>query len=333
MNLKAKLSLSALTLSLLGLAMAAPASASYAIGQLDPPSVSGVCGPVALVQTGVEAGTASYAIPAGDSGVITAWRTQTEAAGEAGLVVLRPTGTENQFEVVANDGPHQVAAASKAEFGGLRIPVRPGDAIGLFSHGTNCVSSLPGPFTISVFPVGLNPPAGATINATGFGSQLAAEVEATVEIDRDGDGFGDDTQDLCPNEPAAQTVPCVAPAGNTPRPPRLALHGHSAQRALKQGGVVELASSDRPATLRATGSVSIAGAKRPLTLRSVAASAAVGADTRLVLRFTAGEKRRVAAALRRGKRVRARVEVTAEAGGAGSTASQRISINTTRKEK
>ncbi len=326
---KTKLALATLSLSLLTLAAAAPAFASDSIGQLNPPYSGAVCGPAAVVQTGVQPGTAVYWLPPGEDAVITGWRTQTgPSAGSAKLLVLRPTGAANQYAVIGSDGPRPVAALSAPSFGGLRIPIQPGDAVGLYASGVNCGSYFSGSaYTESAFPVGLDPAMGTTIGATGFGSFFALEVQATVERDADGDGYGDDSQDLCPGYPEAHALPCTPPPASPPQPPSLSLHGRAVQRALEQGGVVEVASSDQPAALRATGTLAIAGSKRRLPLRAAGASAAPGADTRLLLRFTAREKRRVAAALRRGKRVRAQVEVAAQAGGASASASQRISIS------
>jgi len=67
MNLKRKFAPVPL-LSMLGLIVAAPASANYTIGQLNPPYSGGVCAPVAHVQTAVQPGTAAYRIPPGEAG-------------------------------------------------------------------------------------------------------------------------------------------------------------------------------------------------------------------------------------------------------------------------
>ncbi len=330
MSWKAKLSVPAVVVALAGLLAAAPASADLTFGQLNPPSTAGVCGPVTIAQTGVQPGTASYRWPAGYDGVITSWRTQTgPAAGSAGLVVLRPTGANNQYTVLANDGPHPVPALSAPSFGGLRIPIREGDMIALYAAGTNCVASFPlSGYAVSAFQVGLNPAVGTTITAAGFGQFTAIELRADAELDRDGDGYGDDTQDPCPANPDAHALPCVSPlpAPNDQGALHLTLSGRPVQPALRQGGVVEVVTSDRAAAVRATGSLAIAGSKRRLSLRAAGGGATAGGKIRLVLHFSARAKRQVAAALRRGKRVRARVSVAGSADGADATASQRIVI-------
>jgi|GEM_PF-1298223 len=349
MNLKTKFTAPALLVSVLGLIVAAPASAQYTIGQLNPPFQAGVCSPVATVQTAVQPGTAAYRIPPGESGVITGWQTRTATnAGTAKLLVMRPAGAASEYKVLAADGPHPVPAFTSPSFGGLRIPVQPGDAIGLYASATNCTSWFPGSaFTNVTFGVGFDPAPGAAINAIGTGTQFALEVAATVEIDKDGDGYGDETQDGCPDNPATQAQPCVAPPAADPGPaadssappgapssvsapstpaPRLSLFGRWAQDALRQGGVVEIVATDQAATLRATGNLTIPGAKRPLPLLAATATARAGARTRLVLGLGATAKRRLAAALGRGRQVRAQVNVGARADAGAATASQQIVI-------
>jgi hypothetical protein len=314
------------------LATAAAASAATEVGQLQPPYKWSGCGGTLIVETAIAPGGLSYTVP--KDGVITSWSTATVAsAGSAKLKVVRPTGVAGEYRIVGEDGPRSVPANSTPTYGGVRIPVQAGDSIGLLASGTNCSawtqSSL---YQYSAFEPGTDPALGTTASITVVGSEWAVDVRALVEPDADGDGYGDETQDACPADPGAHDIPCPPPGEAAgPRPPRLSLHGRAVQAALKQGGIVELVGSDQAAALRATGSLAVAGSKQRLPLGTTSGGATAGGRTRLVLHFTAKAKRRVAAALRHGRRVRARISVEASAGATAASAAQQIVIEQAKK--
>jgi hypothetical protein len=149
-------------------------------------------------------------IPA--SGVITRWTfkvlpippnviTQT-------LKIFRPTGVVSQFQTIGESAPTPVA-------GGLntlstRIPVHAGDYLGL----TGAIVSEPGKsFAIYCTTPNLgdrvgvfigSPTTGTTVTSIGEEGKLQIPVTAVVEPDADNDGFGDETQDKCPQSASTQ---------------------------------------------------------------------------------------------------------------------------------
>ena len=337
MNRKTKL-LASLLPPLLGLLAAAPAAAGTELGRAYAPYAYAECGGALVLQTGIAIGSPSYKVPPG-GGVITSWGTITAgAAGTAKFKVMRPTGVAGQYLAVGEDGPHPVAANSSASFAGVRIPVQAGDVIGLIGKGTNCMAWFPGSsFATAVFGLGVDPAPGTAASVVGHGSEFALSVTATVEPDADQDGYGDESQDQCPADPSAHAAPCPVPggapaapaaptAGADSTPPHLELRGRRLQRVLRRGAVIEVARTDEAASLHATASLAIAGPGR-LPLRAVSAAGSAGVGSKLTLRVTRAAKRRLRAALRRGRRVRALVHVTAtDAAGNTSRASQPIVI-------
>jgi hypothetical protein len=181
-------------LAFLGVALIAvpQAAAATTIGE----SYAG-SGGVACHYGGTEIQTASdgnsYAAPY--DGVITSWSNQGYFWPTITFKVAR-LGSGASYTVVASDGPRTVAGFSQKENYPVRIPVRQGDVIGghipisdyycVYGGGTNAY----GEDDADTLPGGTG-----SFDAINGGR---IPVEATIEHDRDGDGYGDETQDACP---------------------------------------------------------------------------------------------------------------------------------------
>lgn len=146
------------------------------------------------------------------SGVISKWTFNAEPGLPGGFVsqrlkILRSVGSK-QFQVVGESALSSIA-------GGLntfstQVPVHSGDFI-----GTN--GSLEGsPFTFycetgnpgdQLGVILGNPSMGSIATETEGGPGFQVPVTVFVEPDADNDGFGDETQDACPQSAAFQT-PC-----------------------------------------------------------------------------------------------------------------------------
>jgi hypothetical protein len=306
---------------------AVPASASVQIGQLNTPYNAGSCAGSASFQTTVETGTNSYAMPF--DGVIVGWQTKTGTnAGTMKLKVFRATTDPTEFLVVGEEGPHSIAKETSPSFtSGVRIPVKKGDFLGETGAGTNCTSYLPGQngyHTLS-YELGVDPLAGTTAKIFAGGSQFALEVQATLEPDADQDGYGDETQDACLNNPLGHELPCPAlpPAPDT-RAPQIKLSSKAKQSPGKT--VVAMATADEDVTFNATGSVAIVGGVT-FSLVPTAGAGAANSKTSLPLGVPKAARKKIAKALKEGKKVRASVHVVAkDAAGNASNANQTITI-------
>jgi hypothetical protein len=142
------------------------------------------------------------------AGVVTSWRIDlapplTSAPAQV-LKVMRTTGEANSFAVVAESAPMPLTAAGNAF--SARFPVQAGDRFGVSGGEAGNVmfcSNRPGE---SVGSVGSDLRAGSSATFT-VGDEVQVPVVATVEPDQDGDGYGDETQDGCPQS-AAYQGPC-----------------------------------------------------------------------------------------------------------------------------
>jgi hypothetical protein len=158
----------------------------------------GVNDPFMYVQT-ASPGNA-YAAPF--DGVLTSWGSTTDTWDSATLKVIR-LGSGNSFTVLGQDGPRAEGTVSP-----IRIPVRQGDILGLlFPPQENCPGGAnPGSSEYVIkgvsHDVGLGP---GTFDQGPFPS-FQISVSARIEHDADHDGYGDETQDLCPTDPTLHSV-------------------------------------------------------------------------------------------------------------------------------
>lgn len=164
------------------LASAAPADITFVISASDPANALPGLAPSSGVVTSVR-----FNVPA-------------EAPTFSTLVkIMRPAGGTD-FTTVREGGPVDVTAGTGSY--DVRLPVSAGDAIGLYgAAGTLACAGGGAGDVLGQFSG--NTTVGSTETfATGAGSSLP--VVATVEPDADDDGFGDTTQDLCPQSASTQ---------------------------------------------------------------------------------------------------------------------------------
>lgn len=141
------------------------------------------------------------AVPA--AGVVTEWSvfwtSESLAPVPQKLKVVRPTAGPNEFQVVA-ESPVEGVLKGRNSFG-MRIPVQAGDRFGLYGpdgHTLFCDEAGAGETMGFAFD-DLAPGSMTTFTPQADGEQVP--VIAVVEPDGDGDGYGDETQDLCPQSP------------------------------------------------------------------------------------------------------------------------------------
>lgn len=180
-------------ISLLG---AASASAATEVGNACKAEVGFAAG-TALQLTEASPNPLPLAVPS--AGVITNWRVDASSAGaiaEERLKVFRPSGPSS-FHVVAESDPQPVS--SEENVAKTRIPVQAGDRVGVY--GTPFFLFCEGGPGDVMAANDEDSPIGSTPT---FAEVLEARLDllATVEPDADGDGYGDETQDGCPQSAA-----------------------------------------------------------------------------------------------------------------------------------
>ena len=187
-------------------------ASSTEIGQTTATPVNGgSITPVVAVST--VAGTPSYETP---DGVLTRWRFHSSsdlAAGGIRLKIFRLIGrvnsTKANYEFMAESSFKVLEPNTSYEFQ-ERIPVKQGYLLGLLPQGdAETLITVPGTPDNRVGQfLGGDIPVGGTGTSTTENPNVRVSVAATVESDADKDGFGDDTQDKCPSDPARHDPPC-----------------------------------------------------------------------------------------------------------------------------
>jgi hypothetical protein len=273
----------------MALLLAAPSYASITLGQLTPAGNPFGCGDGSyIVQTGV-AGGPDYRVPPG-GGVITGWKGRTFSTGGADQILQlavigdNVSGDAVTFEALS-DFEHlaPVAPSGRIYSFTTRISVDGGERIGLYAKDTsgpeaftwgcavptgsgNADRDIWGALTA---PVIGGPPAPAT-----FGQFLSQRVpvEATLEADADNDGFGDETQDACPQSAATQAAcPIVKLSASTTTTNR---------------AVTVLLTGTSPANVTVNGKVSLGKGKKA-KLKGGTKAVAPGTFTKFKLKFPA----------------------------------------------
>lgn len=116
---------------------------------------------------------------------------------------VRPTGVPNEFTVISESQPLSTSAGTHVR--DIRMPVKQGDRLGLGGPGALICGTPNAADVLAVFAGDVLP--GTTATAAGTDDLASIPVVVTVEPDADKDGFGDVTQDGCPQVASVQ-VPC-----------------------------------------------------------------------------------------------------------------------------
>ncbi len=202
-----------------------------------------------FVQLKKVSGSPPIAAPSG--GVVTKWKVNSGFPTPVGqkLQILRATGGANQFQVVAESTPGTVSQGLNSF--DTRLPIQAGDrpAVAGATGGAGpaplyCATGNPEDEMGALTPV-------ATLGSTNTfppAPGLVAAISAVVEPDADGDGFGDETQDQCPQSASLQT-PC----------PVAAL---SVSSVVRKGFVRVLVTSNTQASVRVAGTVKLGKGKK-----------------------------------------------------------------------
>ncbi len=191
-----------------------------------------------------------------------------------------------------------------------RLPIKAGERIGLDSYTTTNDEDGGGlPVTYSGPSAGIfdeyssatgNDPPNQSI------SDHELLLQAEIEPDVDHDGFGDETQDLCPTDAGTQN-PC---ANRTS--PRATVSYANVQDLIKQRTVKVRLTSNESGTGFANGKLKVAGSHRVFTLISTEVPVVAHKPVTLRLRLSKRALKTTKQALRKHTRVRANVTAFAK---------------------
>ena len=179
------------------------------------------CGDITAVMTATAPGAPTYSSPV--AGVVTSWTTG--AGPGAGhllrLLVVRPSTTTPGAYAILGKTPMQILTPSTFNTFATRIPIAAGQQLGLDvgdDTGTTCgLVGAAGDNIQYVQDLNTDSVTEFAPDTAGPGARL--NLSAVVEPDADHDGFGDVSQDLCPQSASSQGV-CPAPDTRVSKKPK-----------------------------------------------------------------------------------------------------------------
>jgi hypothetical protein len=132
-------------------------------------------------------------------GVVVRWRVKAgQSAPGVALRTLRPSAAGSYVSTGSSDPKTAPVGTSVFD---TRLPVKAGDIIAADSGGGARIFAVSTTYDVQAF----NPPLfGGPPNSKQAGRELL--VNADIEPDADGDGYGDETQDLCPTDASRHTA-------------------------------------------------------------------------------------------------------------------------------
>jgi hypothetical protein len=209
----------ALLVGVTTLVLAAPASASVTIGSSlssAPDPVGGICTDVSMTSCTVAVATlepartaAGLTVPAG---VVVKWRVRTRAGATS--FKARPRVLGANTGMAAGDTVTVQAVDGEQAFP-TRLPVAAGQRVGIdileqpALATASIINSGVAAGSFDLWQPSLGVPESRSPDMTPPNSELL--INADVELDADGDGYGDETQDACPDVPDRHVAPCHDP--------------------------------------------------------------------------------------------------------------------------
>jgi len=309
-----------------------PASAAVTIGgDISRPGSPEICSITGCDVAQISLATGQTLAPF--DGVVVRWRVN-GSIGPLALRVVRPAGPSD-YAFISTSSREMPATAGVESFA-TRQPIRAGDYVGMELGNADARMGLSTPNSIGDLTAAWNViPDGQVARPVGSTQGLTLAYDAAVEPDADHDGFGDETQDECPNGASSQGV-CPPPPAASPDPgtqsaapiatadrtsPVVSAGGRSA-RLSKGGSIAFFVASSENATGVATASVRV-----PKLVRFVARTITLpaGARTRITLRLSKKDAALVRRALAKRPKLTAIVALSVK-DAAGNPSARKLSL-------
>jgi hypothetical protein len=206
------------------------------------------------------------------AGVITKWRVNVIPAPVSipqTLKVLHPVGP-GSVQIVGEATQNVNGGGSTAE---TRIPVQAGDRLALFGPAEGLLNcELPAESAVIGGFLGPGGSVGATVSTIEEPAPIRVPVTGFLEPDADKDGFGDETQDKCPQSAAFQVV-C---------PPVVTVQADTGK--VGRGAVTVLVTTNTTAPVQVSGTVKLGKGKKA-TLKAPGQTVAGGQLAKFTLKF------------------------------------------------
>jgi hypothetical protein len=197
------------------------------------------------------------------------------------LKVFRSTGAPKQFQVIGESAPGSLNSGLNTF--STRIPVHAGDFIGNTGSVITgepiviyCTTGNPGDRVGVVLG---NSPLNSTVTAGEEADEIQIPITVSIEPDADNDGFGDETQDACPQSATTQAA-C----------PPVTL---STSTQVRKGSVTVLVTTSTPAPVTVKGVVKLGKGKKA-NLKGGTKNLTPGVLGKFTLKFTKALKAKLA---------------------------------------
>lgn len=258
-----------------------------------------------IVQTDLSTGSAASPV----DGVVVRWRIKTNAAGGPfGLRIAKPFSST--VRIGAGSSGLVTAASAGVNVFDTRLPIRVGDNIGLSITSATAANNVrykpgvavPGASSMYFEPELPEGGSGTTPSIINIGAET--NFNADIEADADRDGFGDETQDRC-----LGVFGTSAGCDVTPPVPVIGFGSPQSVGSLKIG-----LSTNEPTNFEARAEVSYKSKGKTRKVKSKLAKLALtgtSPTTKLSLKFTSKQKAALRALIKKGKKLSAKVSVTA----------------------
>jgi hypothetical protein len=209
------------------------------------PAINGVPTPYGVFALTAAGDPLPLAAPV--SGILTKWKIEVAAPGPPKaapitLKTLRVTGPKSVL--ITGEASGSIVAGSNAF--DARIPIQAGDHLGLFGSELTPICTTADENKVGIF-IPTTPPGSSSEYGEG-NAELRIPVTGTIEPDADNDGFGDETQDGCPQSGSVQAA-C----------PPVTL---SATKQVRKGSVLIVVTADAPAPVTVKGVVGLGKGKK-----------------------------------------------------------------------
>lgn len=298
-----------LTLVASMIALAAGASAASAATPIGQRCSASNGGPPVMFQSAVSSG-ASY--KAATDGVLTKWGIDTSAWGSSSVLAAVIGSSQGGQWTIVTGTPFELVPSNSVSEYPARVRISAGQTLGLAAtNSTNLMcSGYIGPTGDVIEYAGSYLPAGSVFTPAGTIAAYRVPIYGSLEPDVDKDGYGDDTQDACPQSPALQNA-C----------PVLSI---SQKLSASRSAISVLASASVDTSLTASASVKVPkigkSKSKTVKFRSKATSFKAGKLKAISLKLPSGVKKAVSA----GKTLK--VTVTLSGNGLANTATTKSTI-------
>lgn len=262
--------------------------------------------------TWTQTALAGRTVLAPSDGVLVRWRVSANgASGPLAIRVMRP-GTGTNLTGVAT-GPNVATTTAGISVFPTRLPIKAGDVLGIDFDSTNTAGIKPAtgdPSTLALY----HAPAladGVTAAATNPNVGTELLLNGDIEPDVDQDGFGDETQDLCPRISGTASG-CASVALD------FTVKAAKRQSVRRLSATVSL---DRAGSLIARPVVTYRSGGKRITIRGKLTRATLtpSTETKVKLSFTKAQRAKLTAQLKMGRKLSAQFRFVVRDTGESST--------------